>query len=227
MSSPETEAPVNPLPPVVIALFLVIIGIEAVFSLGARGLIGGPEAVGWRLSNIQSYAFSAQIFDWMLTNNQWPVEHLIRFVSYPFIHFSVTHALFAGVILLAMGKMVGEVLGAIPVLIIFFGASIVGAIAYGFVDTQIPLIGAYPPVYGLIGTFTYMLWLKLGMAGAPQTRAFTLIGFLLGIQLVFGVIFGSSYDWVADCAGFVTGFLLGLLLVNGGLARLLAKLRRD
>ena len=48
MAHRHTESPLNPLPPVIIALFVVIVGVEAAFSLGARGLVGGPEAVGWR-----------------------------------------------------------------------------------------------------------------------------------------------------------------------------------
>ncbi|MDP5334239.1 MAG: hypothetical protein NWR54_04550, partial [Paracoccaceae bacterium] len=78
-------SPVNPLPRVVIALFAVVMGIEALFSLGAQGIIGGPQAIGWRLGAIQGYAFSAEIFQWMLANGRWPAEHLARFVTYPFI----------------------------------------------------------------------------------------------------------------------------------------------
>ena len=58
MRAPEAESPINALPPVVAALFRVIVGAEAAFSLGARGLIGGPEAVGWRISYLQRFAFS-------------------------------------------------------------------------------------------------------------------------------------------------------------------------
>ena len=52
MAQTPGEAPINPLPPVVVALFLMIVGVEVVFSLGARGIIGGPGAVGWRLLRI-------------------------------------------------------------------------------------------------------------------------------------------------------------------------------
>ena len=41
----DTASPVNPLPAVVVALFLTLLGIELVFTLGARGLVGGPDAV--------------------------------------------------------------------------------------------------------------------------------------------------------------------------------------
>ena len=220
--------PMNPVPPVVLALCIVIVGIEAAFSLGASGLVGGPGAVGWRLAAMERFAFFPQILQWMFETGRFPPEHLVRFVAYPFVHGSFTHALFAGVMLLAMGKMVAEALGPVRTVAIFFASSLGGALAYGLLaDTQVPLIGAFPPVYGLIGGFTYLLWLRLGILGESQVRAFSLIGMLLGIQLLFGLIFGGSQDWIADLAGFAVGFAMTLVMVPGGWARLLAKLRRD
>mgnify|MGYP005996523785 CR=1 FL=1 len=228
MVHPINENPVNPLPPVVVALFAVILITEAALSLGAQGLVGGPQAIGWRIAAMERFAFFSPVLGWMLETGQWPLDQLMRFVTYPFVHGTFTHALFAGVMLLAMGKMVGEVLGNLAVLIVFVSASIVGALAYGLLaSTQVPLIGAFPPVYGLIGTFTYLLWLRLRDLGAQQLRAFTLIGILLGLQLVFGLLFGGGKDWVADLAGFATGFALATVLVPGGLAALRARLRRD
>ncbi|WP_297771505.1 rhomboid family intramembrane serine protease [uncultured Roseovarius sp.] len=228
MSDHQRPAPVNPLPPFVIALFLVIIGVEAMFTLGARGLVGGPEAVGWRSLAIQDYAFNGDIMTWMLENRSWPIEHLRRFVTYAFVHGSFTHALFAGVLLLAMGKFVSEVFRHWAVLVLFLISTIVGAAVYGVIVTQQPwLIGAFPGVYGLIGGFTYIMWLRLGQLGTNQARAFTLIGVLMGLQLVFGLLFGSNATWVADVSGFVTGFLASFVLSPGGWSRLRARLRHD
>lgn len=227
MTHPHNESPLNPLPPVVIALFLVIVGLEVVFNLGARGLIGGPQAVGWRLGTLERFAFSAEIFAWMRESGRWPIEHVMRFVSYPFVHASFTHALFAGVMLLALGKMVGEVMGSLAVLLLFFVSAAGGALVYALlVGSSTPLIGAYPAVYGLIGGFTYLLWLRLGQLGEKQVRAFTLIGFLLAIQLIFGLLFGANAEWVADLAGFVIGFAMSTLLVPGGWAKLVDRLRQ-
>jgi len=219
---------VNPLPPVVAALFLVIMGIEIAFFLGARGIVGGPAAVGWRLSAIQSYAFSGEIFDWMRDSGVWPVEHLIRFVSYSFVHTSFTHALFVGVFVLAMGKMVAEVFGSLAMLAVFLVSAMGGALIYALLlNDPMPLVGGFPAVYGLIGAFTFILWRRLGMVGANQTRAFSLIAMLMGIQLVFGLIFGGSADWVADLGGFATGFALSFFVSPGGLARLHGKIRHE
>jgi membrane associated rhomboid family serine protease len=228
MSDHLEPSPINPLPPAVVLLFMAIMGVEAAFSLGAQGLAGGPQAVGWRLAAVQAYAFSGDIFDWMIANGRYPNEHLIRFVTYPFVSASFTHALVAGVMLLALGKMVGEVFASWAVLVVFVVSGAFGALVYGLVlDDPYPLLGAFPPVYGLLGAFTYLLWLRLGEEGAPQSRAFALIGFLMAIQLVFGLLFGLSNDWLADLAGFVAGFTLSFVVSPGGFTKLRGKLRHD
>jgi membrane associated rhomboid family serine protease len=151
----------------------------------------------------------------------------MRIVTYPFIHFNFTHALFVIVILLAIGKMVGEVFRWWAVLVVFFGAAIAGALAYTLVPgLQAPLIGGYPPVYGLIGGFTFLLWVNLAAVGANKYRAFSMIGFLLGIQLVFGLIFGGGWEWVADLSGFLAGFFLSFVVSPGGWGRVRDKLRQ-
>ncbi len=228
MSSEHYTPAVNPLPPVVVALVLFIMGIELAFTLGARGLVGGPGAVGWRLDALQSYAFSADIFDWMVQNGRWPFEHVIRFVTYPFVSGSFTQAVFVCVFVLAMGKMVGEVFGGFPMLLIFVLSGVGGALAYAlFLNPSYPLVGGFPPVYGLIGAFTWLLWRKLSLVGANQARAFQLIAVLMGIQLLFGLIFGGTGDWVADLGGFATGFGLSFFLAPGGWERIKGRIRRE
>ena len=228
MNSDRNENPVNPLPPAVVLLFLVIVGVEAVLSLGAQGVIGGPAAVGWRLWAIQSYAFSSEIFNWMIETQRFPVDHLLRFVSYSFVHASITHAAFAGVILLAMGKMVAEAFGQWRMFVIFVTSGIGGALAYAvLINDPVPLVGSFPNVYGLIGGFTYVLWRNLSQMGENQYRAFMLIGFLMAFQLIFGLLFGGQKDWVADVAGFAVGFGLSFVLSPGGWRRIRERIRHD
>ena len=227
-SNPNTQSPVNPLPPVVVALFLVIVGVEAAFSLGAKGFIGGPGALGWRNSAIQTYGFNSDIMGWMFANGRFPQEHIIRFVSYIFVHGDFTHALFGGAMILALGKFVGDVFNQWATLTLVLISSIVGALVFGLIAPEQPwLTGAFPGVYGLIGGFTYLMWLKLGQMGERQYRAFTLIGFLLGIQLVFGLLFGSNSTWLADLAGFGAGFLASFFLSPGGFRKLRDKIRHE
>jgi membrane associated rhomboid family serine protease len=227
MQRDPNAPPLNPLPPVVWALALPIIALEVVAGLGASGLGGGPEAVGWRLEAIQRFAFSPDLMRRMIAQSTFPPAEVLRVVTYPFVHFSFTHALFVVVILLAIGKMVGEVFRWWAVLAVFFGAAIVGALAYTLIPgLRAPLVGGYPAVYGLIGGFTFLLWVNLAAVGANKYRAFTLIGFLLGIQLLFGLIFGGGWEWVADLSGFAAGFLLSFIVSPGGWARVRDKLRQ-
>jgi rhomboid protease GluP len=53
-----------------------------------------------------------------------------------------------------------------------------------------------------------------------------LIGALMGIQLLFGVLFGGSYDWLADAAGFAAGFCLSFFVGPGGWRKMQELLRR-
>ncbi len=220
--------PINPLPPVVWLLAIPVIVIEAVLNLAARGLVGGANGVGWRIDAFRQFGFIGPLWDRMVETSTFPPEHLLRFLTYPFVHGNVTHAVFVVVFLLALGKFVGEVFRPWAVLVVFFGAAIVGALIYAtLLDDPLPLVGGFPAVYGLIGAFTYILFVRLGQRGENQARAFTLIGFLLAIQLVFGLLFGSDNAWVAEIAGFGAGFGLSILVSPGGWSRFVARLRQS
>jgi membrane associated rhomboid family serine protease len=217
----------NALPPAVVALALAIFGVEAFLSLADRGIIGGPEAIGWRVQAIQDFSFFPQVLAWLFETGNWSIEHLKRFVTYPFIHASLTHAAFVIVFLLALGKLVGEVFGNLAVLFLFFACGIFGSLIYaGLVGGRQPLIGGYPSVYGLIGAYTFILWVRFKAAGENELQAFTLIGFLMGLQLFFAIFFQVGFDWVADVAGFAFGFVLTPALVPGAFQRLLDRMRQ-
>lgn len=227
MDTQNNTSPFLDMPRTVIALAAIMGGIEVMFSLAQAGYLGGAGGIGWRLAAIRDFGFSGQVFDWMRDTGQYPWEHVRRFITYPFLHLSFTHALFVVVFILAIGKAISGAFGGWKLLLVFWTSAVFGALVYGgmFAFTA-PLVGGYPGVYGLIGAFTFLLWVRARALGEAPIRAFALIGFLLGIQLLFGALFGSSGDWTADLAGFVAGFGLSFLLVPGGWARLRDTLRR-
>ncbi|WBU63667.1 rhomboid family intramembrane serine protease [Paracoccus aerodenitrificans] len=226
------ESPINALPAVVWVLVLPMIAAEIVFGLGAIGMIGGAQGVGMRLNALQMTAYFPELPVRMWQLGVFDARQAARILSYPFVHGSVTHALFVIVFALALGKMVAEQFRPWAFLMLFFGASIGGAVAYtlfGFLTgiNLNPLIGGYPGVYGLIGAFTFLIWVRLGIENANRMKAFTLIGVLLVFQLVFGLISRyTDYGWVAEIAGFAIGFLLCFLLVPGGWRRALNAIRQ-
>ncbi|MEO1677737.1 MAG: rhomboid family intramembrane serine protease [Pseudomonadota bacterium] len=211
----------------VILLAGAIFGLEIVFMLAKSGIIGGTRGgEDWRVFALQRFVFSGEVWDWMRETGRWPQEHLMRLVTYPFVHYSFTHMVFVAVFVLALGKMVGEAFSDSAVLIIFFGSSIVGAIVFAeLTNDPRGLAGGFPGAYGLIGAYTFVLWLGYRSVGANQFQAFRLIGLLLGIQLLFGLVFDTSQDWIAEIAGFATGFALSPLVAPGGLRHMLARLR--
>ncbi|MBT0955896.1 rhomboid family intramembrane serine protease [Alphaproteobacteria bacterium KMM 3653] len=228
MYQDPNASPFNALPKAVIVLAAAIFAVELYFMAGQAGLIGNTRGGDdLRILAIQDYAFSGQLLDYMIRTGQFPAEHLLRFVTYPFVHFSFTSMIFAAVFVLALGKMVGEAFGNVAVCVIFFVASFVGALVYGLLlNDPRPLVGGFVGAYGLIGAYTFILWVGLGRTGQNQMQAFTLIGALCAYQLIFGVIFGASNDWVAEIAGFLTGGALPMVLSPGGRAALLAQIRR-
>lgn len=226
-NSHRPELPFNALPPAVVGLALVLGGIELLFQIGSYGIVGGANAVGWRIDAMEQFAFFDTVFEAMRDEGRWPFEHVMRFVTYAGVHHSITHAAMVIVFILALGKMVGETFGNVAVLVVFGASVLAGSLAYGLIlDTNVQLVGAYPGAYGLIGSYTLMLWIGLGAMEQNQFRAFSLIGFLLAIQLVFALFFGRSLDWVADVAGFVTGFVVSILLIPGAPRRIFARIRQ-
>ena len=224
--------PLNPVPWVVWLLALPMIAMEVVVQAGANGLAGGPEAIGWRVQAMQIVGFAPDYLRQMMEVGQYPADGLWRLVSYPLVQQNLSQALFVVVILLALGKFVGEIYAWWAVLLTFFVASAVGALAYAAVPlAHAGLLGGYPGNYGLIGAYTFLLWVKL--AGNGAIRAFQLIGFFMVFQVgiaavgiaFYGLEQGTTWEFVADLAGFAAGFLLAFVVSPGGWARVLAKIR--
>ena len=229
MLDPRNQSPFNALPPVVVALAVVVIGIEVMFQAGNAGIVGGRDAVGWRLNALRDWAVMDGVWAWMWENGAFPPREVARIVTYPFLHGSMVHAAFVAVFVLALGNAVAPVYPNVRILVIFFGSAIGGALAFLILfDAPSPLFGGYPAAYGLIGAFTYLT--QRGLTRADPQKAFLLIGFLLAIQPVFGVVsmqgFGWVPDWTADLGGAAAGYGLAVLLFPGALIRLRDRMRQ-
>lgn len=220
-------SPFNAMPPVVIALAVVIFGLELMFQAATAGLLGGQGGIGWRLAAMEDYAVLDAVWHWMNATGQYPPEHLLRFITYPLIHASFIHAAFVCVFILALGKMVAEVYSVVAFLAVFWISAIMGALGFVvFMNSEYPLVGGYPGVYGLIGAFTFLMWARAEAEGTGQMRAFGLIGALLAIQLLFGLLNGEFGEVVADFTGFATGLALSFIVSPGGWTRVLGRLRQ-
>jgi membrane associated rhomboid family serine protease len=226
---PGGAAPFNPLPPVVVALAAVIAGLEALFQLGEAGILGGREAVGWRLTAIRDWGLVDQIWARMWETRTFPPAEFARLLTYPLIHGSLTHAAFVAVFVLALGNVCGRAYPGWRLAAIFFGAGVAGGLAWIVLfDASGPLFGGYPAAYGLIGAFAFLT--RMGLTPVDPDRAFLLIGLLLAIQPVFGLATGAGLSWVpswvADAVGAAAGYGLAQAMYPGWLAQVVDRIRR-
>ena len=221
------NAPVfHAVPPLVVALAVLILGLELMFQGAEAGMFGGAEGIGWRINAMQDYALIDSVWNWMVQNRTFPPEHLLRFLSYPLIHGNLVHAGFVAVFVLALGKLVSEVLSPVVFITVFWVSAILGGLVYvALLNTNVPLVGGYPGVYGLVGSYTLIMWMKAVVEGTNRWRAFTLIGALFIFQVVFGGLVGSLHLLVAEGTGFVVGFALTIAMVPGVARRMMAMLR--
>jgi rhomboid protease GluP len=218
----------NSMPPVVVALFGLIAGTELLFTFAGTGILGGPDGIGWRYTAIENYAVNTTLVGWMVENNKYPLEHLARFVSFSFVHSSMINTAVACALFLAMGKMVGTAFSAVAVLVFFFVSAGMGAICYSLAVPEGGwLFGSFTGIYGLIGAYTFIVWVSLRIQNAPQGQAFYLIAILMGVQLGFGMILGDNDSWIADLTAFVTGFILSFFFVPGGFGSVLELFRKS
>ena len=237
----QHESPVNDIPAVVLSIALFMGGVEILMVLAGSGIVGDMNSIGWRSYMIEDFGYFPGVFEAVFERQIWTLDLMWRFVTYPFIHSSPTHALFAIALFLALGKFVGDQWHWAALLTIFFGSAITAAVVFGALAPQNwPLVGAYPVVYGLIGPFTYMLWVRLDATGGNPFRAFGLIGVIVLVQILWGLMLKASalfgmggdasptilYIGIADFSGFLFGLAVSPIVGPGGWKAFLARVRR-
>lgn len=221
----NSTAPVNPLPPVVIALALAVALPELLFTFAAQGWLG-DELLSLRTSAAEVFGFFIARVDWMIEAGTLRLAYLWPFFTYPFIQAEFMQAIFVAVFVLALGKMIAEALGQAAVLVIFFGGSVLGALVYAAIsDSQIPLFGGYPGAFALIGAFSFTLWQRLRASGGQVRQAFGLFGLFTLILIGYGVFLSPGIVWIAQLVGLWVGFLIAYPFYPGNWSRILNRIR--
>ncbi len=227
MSEYNKPPVVNPIPTAILAILCGIGLVEVVLFFGFHGLFGKSGMAAERLFLIQNFGVPPDLANWMFETNNFSTNYVFRFIVYPFVNVSSLSVIFAVVLLLALGKMVGEIFSALSVILIWFLSTTLAAFFYSMSATngQI-LVGSYPGVYGFVGAYTFVSWITLRLAkNRNQSQAFSLIVALMSVQLLFSFLFGTGQLWIADFAGFVVGFIISFFVTPGGIKSVLSILR--
>ncbi len=205
----------NPLPFAVWALILPVLGVEGVLSLAEAGLINWPGSAGWRTSAVQAWGVTPALQGWMWDNRALPLEHVIRYIAFGFVHLGLAQAVLVAAIVAGLGTACAPVLGPARMLVFALLAQAAGAVVFGLVGPDDGwLVGGYPLVFALAGIYAAVQW----HAGAGL-RAFGILGMLVVGRLVVAGLMGGR-DFAADLAAATVGFALALTLRPGLRVRL-------
>ena len=142
---------------------------------------------------------------------------LVTIFSSTLVHGGYMHLLFNMLMLLLCGMAVERVLGRSAVMIIYFVAAIVAALAQWSVGplATAPVIGASGAVSGLIGAYALSFGRPKALVSSPALNRFIHILWLAVawtvLQIGVGFVAGAGGVLLATPAH-VGGFLVGLLL---------------
>ena len=117
MSDYNRSPIVNPIPTSILLIFFGIILVEAFLIFGFGGPLGKTETTIERLTLVQNYGVTPNLATWMFETGNFSIDYVSRFIVYPFINLSGLSVVFAAVLLLALGKMVGEFFSSFPCLL--------------------------------------------------------------------------------------------------------------
>ena len=228
MDPQRTPEPVfGKMNPAIVALAFVIGGLELLFLAGEQGWLGGSGDIASRRYAIIDYGFWSQNFKAMVLDGKIDSSVLVTFITYPLIHLSFTHALISVAFILAVGNTISRIFGPVRLLLSFFVPGIVGAFVFGIAsNSQFPLVGATPAVFGFVGTFGAMVVHSFDRTEpARATRLLAIPVFLLAVPTLFNILLGDTEIWKADLAGFAVGYITATFSLPGGIGSLFRMLR--
>ena len=136
MSDYNRSPIVNPIPTSILLIFFGIILVEAFLIFGFGGPLGKTETTIERLTLVQNYGVPPNLATWMFETGNFSIDYVSRFIVYPFINLSGLSVVFAAVLLLALGKMVGEVFTSFSVILIWLLSTFFAAFFYSISATD-------------------------------------------------------------------------------------------
>ena len=140
----------------------------------------------------------------------WPLGvtdgEYYRLVTAGFLHGSFFHIALNMAALYFLGIPLETLVGRLRFVLIYAMALIGGSVAsFCFSPLNTLSVGASGAVFGLMGAFVVVAWKQ-----KLDLRPFLVI---IGINLVFGFLPGTSIDWRAHLGGLVTGAIVAAAIV--------------
>ncbi len=146
-------------------------------------------------------------------------------ITYPFVHNGIQHWAFNMLVLWSVGELFVRYHGDKPILSIFFGGSVVGALSYTLALTTLDYFSVWPTALRLVGSSAgiYALCFALGLSQPKLHIRLPLLGqvnFLIIILITYALsVLLGEHNWggiVAHLGGALYGVVWGLVRAQGG-----------
>jgi rhomboid protease GluP len=211
MSSPLSSTPDptwRPLPPALVTLVIVMVGIELLLQLADLGIVGDRSL---RPRVYVLGAFWASLFH--DTQPVFSLQPVTMFVSHAMLHGGLLHLGMNAAVLLGLGRLIGDRYGAGAILPLFLLSAIAGGAVFALLNvSDIPMVGASGAVFGFLGVWTAWDWHRHRAHGV-STRPVVMRGVVLVlINVLFFFGLGGMIAWEAHFGGYVAGLAFGAWL---------------
>jgi membrane associated rhomboid family serine protease len=227
----KSRQPILNVPPVVIAVLIVLVAIHAVRMLLPERL---DLLIVWTFGFVPARYDTSALTDGLLPGGAG--AQFWSLFTYSLLHANLVHLGFNSIWLLAFGSPIARRFGPVRFLLFFVVTVGAGALAYLFLHpgAYLPMIGASAGISGMMGGATRFVFEPGGSLDAwrvdpdtadkvPAAPLFTALrnrrvaSFLItwfGLNLLFGLVSvpgisdGLSVAWEAHLGGFLAGLLL-------------------
>ena len=222
-------APFNKMPTAVL-IAIGLIGVLELFFQGANsGIVQNVDGVALRNRWIHLFGFHMGHIETMWITSEVNINGLYQAFTFNFVQRNLPSALIGLALFAALGKYVAERRGQLCFVATLLLAPLFGLICYVFISPPLgPIVGIFPAVFGLIGGFTIEQIERRREDDEPILPAFSLITFLMMVQLIYFFLFGTSTEWIAEFFAFVAGCGIALIIGDqneGRRRKILQKIR--
>jgi membrane associated rhomboid family serine protease len=227
----QSRQPILNVPPVVVALVLVLVAIHGVRLLLPETL---DRLIIWTFGFVPARYDSNGLVDGLLPGGRG--ADFWSFFTYSLLHGNLAHLGFNSVWLLAFGSPVARRFGTKRFLLFFAVTVAAGALAYLFLHggAYLPMVGASAGISGMMGAAARFVFEPGGsldtwrgdartadrVPAAPLFVALRrrrvvsflavwfVLNFVFGFVSIAGVSAGQTVAWEAHLGGFLAGLLL-------------------
>lgn len=192
-----------------VAVIAVCAGAELLFLAADWGVLDIPR--------LRQRAYDNGAFRPQLLLGTWRPNYAAQpwtmFLTYGFLHGGPIHMLVNMATLWSIGLLVLDRIGPKGLALLYLGALLGGAVAYGVISESLRLmVGASGALFGLAGAMVIWLWVDRDLHAGNLRLMWNLLGYLLAMNLVMYWALDGQLAWETHLGGFLVGCGLGYTL---------------